>query len=58
MQTIYSVFRGVVAAHGDETAIIEDGGTLTFARFSQMVDAIAAHFPPNLNGVGLSLIHI
>lgn len=57
MQTIYSVFRGVVAAHGDETAIIEDGGTLTFARFSQMVDAIAAHFPPNLNGVGIVMSH-
>ncbi|WP_169784459.1 amino acid adenylation domain-containing protein [Campylobacter curvus] len=57
MQTIYSVFRDVVAAHGDERAIIEDGGTLTFAQLSRMVDAIAAHFPPNLNSAGIVMSH-
>lgn len=57
MQTIYSVFRDVVAAHGDEPAIIEDGGTLTFAELSRMVDAIAAHFPPNLNSAGIVMSH-
>lgn len=57
MQTIYLVFRDVVAAHRDEPAIIEDGGTLTFARLSQMVDAIAARFPSNLNSVGIVMSH-
>ena len=57
MQTIYSVFKDVVAAHGDERAIIEDGGTLTFARLSQMVDSIAAHFPSNLNSAGIVMSH-
>lgn len=57
MQTIYSVFKDIVAAHGDEPAIIEDGGTLTFAQLRQMVDAIAAHFPPNLNSAGIVMSH-
>ena len=57
MDTIYSLFKSIVAAHGNETAIIEDSRRLTFLEFSQMVDAIAAQFPSNLNSVGIVIEH-
>lgn len=45
MNTVYSKFQKIVSKHPDETAIIENERTFTFAELSEMIDDICARFP-------------
>lgn len=55
--TIYSLFRSVVQNHGKETAIIENGRTMTFGELSDLVDLIAGSFPKEVNSIGIVMSH-
>ena len=56
-ETIYELFAQSVAAHGQETAIIEGNRTMTFGELSGMVDTMAASFPPGVKSVGIVMSH-
>ena len=55
--TIYSMFEKVVAAHGQEPAIIENERTMTFQELSKLVDIIAGSFPKTVNCIGIVMNH-
>ena len=44
-QTIYTQFQQMVLEHRQETAVIENNRTLTFAELSDLLDTIAPAFP-------------
>lgn len=55
--TVYSIFEDVVANHRQDTAIIENGRTLTFGELSNLVDMIADSFPENVKSIGIVMGH-
>lgn len=56
-ETIYSLFARAAAEHWDETAIIENGRTMTFGALSGMADQIAGGFPEGVRSVGIVMNH-
>lgn len=57
MNTVYSYFSNIVAGHKEETAVIENGRTMTFGELSNMVDMIACSFPKKVNSIGIVMSH-
>lgn len=55
--TIYSVFKRIVAKHGQETAIIENDRTMTFEELSNLTDLIAGSFPKAVKSIGIVMNH-
>ena len=55
--TIYTRFEDVVKNHRQETAIIENGRTMTFEALSHMVDMIAGNFPKEVHNIGIVMSH-
>lgn len=56
-ETIYTYFQNTVQNKYYETAIIENGRTMTFGELSHMVDMIAGSFPAKLRSVGIVMSH-
>lgn len=57
VDTIYSLFQNVVAAHRQELAILENGRTMTFGELSDLVDRIACSFPKEISSIGIVMRH-
>lgn len=57
VDTIYSLFQNVVAAHRQEPAILENGRTMTFGELSDLVDRIACSFPKKISSIGIVMRH-
>lgn len=57
VDTIYSLFQNVVAAHRQEPAILENGRTMTFGELSDLVDRIACSFPKEISSIGIVMRH-
>lgn len=55
--TIYTLFMEMVKQHGNETAIIENNRTMTFAELSDMVNIIAGSFPDKVQSIGIVMSH-
>ena len=55
--TVYALFATQVDARPSDTAIIENGRTLTFGELSAMVDMIADSFPSGTRSVGVVMRH-
>lgn len=57
MDTVYELFQTVVEGHKDKSAIIENIRTMTFGKFSNMVDRIACSFPKEIHDIGIVIRH-
>lgn len=55
--TIYACFRRQVEKQPDAPAIIDEGGSLTYAELDRMVNGIMASFPANPRFVGIVMDH-
>lgn len=57
MDTVYALFEDAVAAHREETAIIENTRTFTFGELSDLVEKVAASFPKKVASIGIVMSH-
>lgn len=55
--TIYTLFENAVENHRQETAVIENGRTMTFGQLSDLVDLIAGSFPKEVCNIGIVMSH-